>query len=76
MNDADPLNLSAEELHALQVVGRTAKHKRNDLEPGKAYPVDLWVRIKGSLAVGTDSTSTTTAKPKPEELISFPVTFI
>lgn len=62
-------SLSAADWHALHVVGKEAAHVRSDLQPGQ-HPVDVTVRIRGTLKVGRDSDGATSVTPSANELLA------
>lgn len=63
--------LSALEWLAVKIVGRDADKRRHEVEPGKAQPVDLLLRIQGNVDVANDGSTTTTDKPTAEHLLAF-----
>lgn len=54
--------LTPEQLHALAIIGKSAKKQRKLLKPG-TYPLGFTVVITGDLAVAKDGTGSFSSKP-------------
>lgn len=58
------------ELHALARVGKAADKVRDALKPGLSQPVDLTLRIWGTIDVGNEQTATIRKKPDLREVLA------
>jgi len=58
------------EWHALKVAGRSAEACRNELAVARNQPVDILVRIRGTISVGPDTTGHATKAPSPEAVLA------
>jgi hypothetical protein len=65
-----PGDCSPAELHALAIVGKEAKKWRDSLTPG-SYPVDLLVRLDGTVEVGEDQSRIETSKPELRDVLAY-----
>jgi len=63
--------LSPEEFLAISILGRDAKNLRREVEPGKDKPIDMLLRIQGTITVGADGTTTSTKKPSAEQVLAY-----
>jgi len=64
-------SLSPDEFLAVSILGREAGKRRDEVQPGKAKPIDILLRVQGTINVGVDGTSQRGAKPSPEKLLGF-----
>jgi len=62
--------LSALEWQALKVAGKEADQLRAGVEVGPQQEVDFTVRVRGSIDVSEPTESTSTSKPRPEDLLA------
>ena len=63
--------LSPDEFLAISILGRDAKNLRREVEPGKDKPIDMLLRIQGTITVGADGTTTSTKKPSAEQVLAY-----
>lgn len=70
-----PGDCSPAELHAIAIVGKDAKRWRDSLTPG-SYPVDLSIRIFGTLEVGEDQHSSEKDTPDLKAVLAYTLQFL
>lgn len=70
-----PGDCSPAELHALAIVGKDAKKWRDSLTPG-SYPVDLIVRLDGTVEVGEDQSRVEREEPKLKDVLAYAFGFL
>lgn len=63
------VSLSPLEWLAVQLVGKHAANFRSEVQPGKAQPVDLLLRIQGTVTVGEDHDTTNAQAPKLDNML-------